>query len=135
MKPDFATMKMISLDTNIVLRFILSEDAGQVAAIADLINNNDVYITEVVCVEVVYVLEKVYHLSRADIVKLIGDFMALPTMTITWYLPDMLALYARRPALSIVDCNSATEAKVYANQLVTLDKKLVSQGGDHIRSL
>jgi len=123
---------MLSLDTNVVLRFLLDDVPEQTRKATKAIKNNKVYVTDVVVVEVIYVLEKVILLPRKDIYKLVGDFLGFANVVHNpYFLLDAIQLYEHHPSLSIVDCYASTEAKAYKNQLVTFNKKLANQGGKH----
>ena len=129
---------MISLDTNVVLRFLLEDVSAQTKKATELIENenNTVYVTDVVLVEAVYVLEKVYELSRKDICELIDGFLGFSNVVHNpRFLLDTLAFYKTHSVLSIVDCYASEEAKSFGNTLVTLDRRLVSQGGSHVKNL
>lgn len=127
---------MTSLDTNVVLRFLLDDVPEQTDKATRIITNSKVYVTDVVTVEVIYVLEKVIELSRQDIAKLVNGFLGFANVVHNpYFLLDTISLYEDHPSLSIVDCYAATEAKAYNSQLVTFDRRLVSQGGSHVSSL
>ncbi len=125
---------MTSLDTNVVLRFLLDDIPEQSAKAAKLISENQVYVTDVVIAETIVVLEKIYKLSHNDIVELLTDFLGLNNLVYNqFFLTNAIDLYKERPNLSFVDCYSATEAKMYNNSLVSFDKQLVKHGGDHVK--
>ena len=127
---------MISLDTNVVLRFLLDDVPEQTERATKAIKHNKVYITDVAVVEVIYVLEKVILLSRKDISKLVSDFFGFANVIYNpYFLLETIQLYKHHPSLSIVDCYASSEAKAYYNQLVTFDKRLISQGGKHVSGL
>jgi len=127
---------MISLATNVVLRFLLGDVADQTKKATKLIENNTVYVTDVIVIEVIYVLEKVYELPRKDICELVTDFLNFSNVVHNpRFLLKTISLYENYPALSVVDCYACEEAKDYGNELVTLDKKLISQGGPHVKAL
>jgi predicted nucleic-acid-binding protein len=108
---------MISLDTNVVLRFLLGDVADQTQKATELIESNTVYVTDVIVVEIVYVLEKVYELSRKDICDLLTDFLNFNNVVHNpRFLLKTINLYKNHPALSIVDC----QAPVFCNTLSKL---------------
>lgn len=130
---DTESTLVTSLDTNVVLRFLLDDVPQQTAAATKLIENEQVYVTDVVVAEVVYVLENAMSLPRRDIVELTRDFLGFENVAHNMYfLLDVIDMYSQCPALSIVDCYAAAEAKAYGNQLASYDKKLINQGGDHV---
>ncbi len=125
---------MISLDTNVVLRFLIDDVPDQTERVAQLVEQNRVYVTDVVTVEIIYVLEKVLLLSRKDIADLLRAFLGLSQVVSNpYFLINAIDLYEQHPRLSIVDCYAASEAKAYNNQLATFDKKLATQGGASIK--
>lgn len=127
---------IISLDTNVVLRFLLNDIPEQTIKATNVISKNKVYVTDVVVVEIIYVLEKVILLPRIDISKLVTDFLGFSNVIHNpYFLIESIELYERSPSLSIVDCYAAAEAKAYSNKLVTFDKRLSTQGGKHVTSL
>jgi len=127
---------MISLDTNVVLRFLLDDVPEQTKKATNVIGKNKVYVTDVVVVEVVYVLEKVILLPRQDITRLVTDFLGFANVVHNpYFLLEVIQLYEHHPSLSVVDCYATAEAKAYNNQLITFDKRLISQGGRHVTSL
>jgi uncharacterized protein len=127
---------MTSLDTNVVLRFLLDDIAEQTAKATQLIENSTVYVTDVVVIEIVYVLEKVYGLPRTDICALIIGFLNFSNVVHNpRFLIESVTFYESHPALSIVDCYASEEAKSYGNELMTLDQRLTTQGGSHVKKL
>ncbi len=123
-----------SLDANIVLRYMLNDVPAQSRRAGAAINGSASYITDVVAVEVIFVLERVIGLSRSDAVKLVKAFLNLPNLIYNdYFLDQAIDLYSVQKSLSIVDCYAATEAKVYHNSLLTFDKDLVKHGGRHVR--
>src|SRR5689334_5959901 len=127
---------MISLDTNVVLRFLLSDIPDQTDKVTKLIETQKVYVTDVVVVEIVYVLEKVYELPRQDVCELVLDFLNFSNVVHNpRFLLDTIAMYKNHPALSIVGCYASEEARSFGNDLVTFDKRLANQGGSHVSIL
>ncbi|HEY4964463.1 MAG TPA: PIN domain-containing protein [Candidatus Saccharimonadales bacterium] len=127
---------MNSLDTNVVLRYLLNDIPEQSAKSKAVITGSTSYITDVVAVEIVFVLERVIGMNRSDIVKLVKSFLSLPNLIYNdYFLDQSIDLYGANSSLSIVDSYAATEAKVYGNTLITFDKELVNRGGNHVKTL
>jgi len=125
-----------SLDTNIVLRFLLNDNPNQANLATKLITNEICYITDVVLVEVTFVLEKVFELSRADVHELILSFLGFSSIVYnTLFINQVFALYKEQSKLSVVDCYVTCEAQSYQNELFTFDKALAKHGGVHIEEL
>lgn len=127
---------MNSLDTNVVLRFLLGDIPAQEDTAKQVIRSSTSYVTDVVLTEVVFVLERVIEMERVDIVRLVGAFLSLPNLVYNNYLlDDTLDLYGKKPSLSFVDCYAATETMVYKNTLYTFDKQLAKHGGNQVKEL
>lgn len=128
---------MTSLDTNIVLRLFLNDLPKQTSLVIKFITDNSpVYLTDVVVTETVFVMENSMKIDRERICTLFKDLFATNDVIYNpYFLQKTLHLYQHSPALSIVDCYAAIESKIYGNKLVTFNKKLASQGGDHITLL
>lgn len=125
---------MISLDTSVVLRYFLNDIPEQSVRSKAVITDSATYVTDVVLTETVFVLEKVVGMERSDIVRLIKTFLSLPNLIYNDYFIDQtIDLYSSQRTLSFVDCYAATEAKMYHNSLVTFDKQLAKQGGNHVK--
>jgi len=125
-----------SLDANVVLRYLLNDIPEQGFKSKEVITNSASYVTDVVAVEIIFVLEKVIGMERSDIVKLVKTFLSLPNVIYNdYFLDQAIDLYGAKKSLSIVDCYAATESKLYNNTLVTFDKELVKHGGSHVKEL
>ena len=79
---------MNSLDTNVVLRYILNDIPKQTEKVKTIITTAGCYITDVVAIETVYVLERVIELDRQDIVRLLKAFLSLSNMIYNDYFLD-----------------------------------------------
>lgn len=123
---------MKSLDTNIVLRFLLNDIPSQNLKAKALLSKSPTYVSDVVVTEAVFVMESFFALDRASVAHLIKMFLVVPGLISSFFLPDVIDLYLARPALSWVDCYVAIEAKISGNNLYTFDKKLRTQGGSHV---
>lgn len=126
---------MKSLDTNVILRFLLRDVPEQTAGAVAAVTATDSYVTDVVVTETVFVLEKVYEAPRETIALSMRSFLTLANLTSNASVfSDVFDLYEARPSLSIIDCYAAVEAQVWDNKLLTFDKKLLKYGGSHVMS-
>jgi predicted nucleic-acid-binding protein len=127
-------MAVNSLDANVVLRYLLNDIPEQSLKAKKVINGSASYVTDVVAVEIIFVLERVIGMERSDIVKLLKSFISLPNLIYNnYFLDQAIDLYGNKKNLSIVDCYAATEAKVYDHSLITFDRELVKNGGAHVK--
>jgi predicted nucleic-acid-binding protein len=69
---------MLSVDTNVIVRFLTADDAAQFRRAEALIANNEIKITTTVVLEAAWVLSSSYACSTADIVDGIEQLMRLP---------------------------------------------------------
>ena len=126
---------MNSLDTNVILRFLLDDVPEQTRKIKPIVTGSAAYVTDVVMTEAVFVLERVIGINRRDILRLIKAFLGLPNLIYNdYFLDQVIDLYGGRSSLSFVDCYAAVEAKVYGNALVTFDKALLKHGGSRVKA-
>ena len=73
---------MIAIDTNVLLRHVLQDDATQSPQATRLIEQHErVLVTDVVLVETIWTLNgKKYQASREDVIKLVSDLLSEPAM-------------------------------------------------------
>lgn len=119
-----------SIDANVILRFLLGDvEAHFRAAAALLKKSGQLAVADLAFVEVAFVMEREYEMSRADIVQALRGFMLLPVINCNRILFDVvLPHYSSHPALSMEDSCLAAYAKLNrATPLYTFDKKLANQ--------
>lgn len=77
---------MIGLDTNVIVRFLVQDDEKQSKAATTFMNSltpqEPGYICREVIIEVVWVLERAYHLSRKQIVPAIEGLISSKELVI-----------------------------------------------------
>ena len=83
---------MIGLDTNILIRYIVQDDAAQAAAASALIENecsseNPGWVDCVVLCELVWVLESAYGYTRATVVEVLRTLLTSAELRVET--PDM----------------------------------------------
>ena len=89
---------MIALDTNVLVRFLVEDDADQTARAAALLaraerEGQPLLVSEVVACELVWVLESAYGFGRAEIARALGDLLSVRAL-------DFLRLDALQRALA-----------------------------------
>ncbi len=116
---------MALVDANIVLRYVLNDHPQLSQQAADILERQMVIVPmEVVC-EVVFVLQKVYRVSRDEIRKKLCDL--LDESLISVEKPDVLrqALQAyATSSLDIVDTLLWAYAVIEQQQVLTFDEQL-----------
>jgi len=73
---------MIAVDTNVLLRYLLDDDAGQSKkASAIIAGNTNILITDIVLTEIIWTLKgKKYNLDKESIIKVINTLFAEPNI-------------------------------------------------------
>ncbi len=71
---------MIALDTNVLVRFLVEDDAAQLTRARRLLqkavdSNSFCYVSDIVMCELVWVLERSYKLGRAEIGQVLGRLL------------------------------------------------------------
>jgi predicted nucleic acid-binding protein len=69
---------MLAIDTNLIVRYLVGDDAGQAARARRLIDNNDVFVCTTVLLETEWVLRSVYRFSAAQCAEALSNFAGLP---------------------------------------------------------
>ncbi len=94
---------MIAIDTNVLLRYLLNDDATQSAQATTLItNSHKVLITDVVLVETVQALTgKKYCLDKMAVITVINALFEEPTLCFEDEQAVWRALYAYRKATPV----------------------------------
>lgn len=120
-----------SLDTNIILRFILGDVPEQCLKIQDLLMRQNVMydVADLVITEAVYVMQSTYGLSREKIVDGLQKLLWFPEINYNRNLFDQVfPMYLEHPKLSFNDCCLVVYANLNeAEPLWTFDQKLVRQ--------
>lgn len=72
---------MIGLDTNVLVRFLIQDDPLQAQKATHFIekaaqNENDLYLGNIVCCELVWVLESVYEMEKSAVIECLEKILA-----------------------------------------------------------
>lgn len=122
-----AATKSGSFDTNALLRLVLGDIPKQATAIESLLRNGSVFdVSDVTIIEMVFVLEKVYHLPRPLVTENVYAIISHKHINCNRKLFSLaLTLYLENPKLSIVDCALTMYAELNkATPLYTFDADL-----------
>lgn len=113
-------------DANIILRYFLNDHDELSLKAGQILEENPIYLPFEVCAEVVYVLEKVYSISRKDIrnaLAILVDYTNVSTND-TFVLKEALKIYETKN-IDFVDSilvayNNASGAVIHS-----FDKKVI----------
>jgi len=114
---------MILLDANYILRFLLNDNDEMYEISKDIIKNNQCIISNEVLAEVVFVLQKVYQVSKGDITKVLTNFLQFDSIFNNEknLIIEALKIYNEKN-LDFVDCILCAKSKSFT--IKTFDKKL-----------
>ncbi|HEX5280039.1 MAG TPA: type II toxin-antitoxin system VapC family toxin [Micropepsaceae bacterium] len=73
---------MLAVDTNLIVRYLVADDQEQAARARTLINENDVFVTVTVALEVEWVLRSAYGYSTAQFIAAFTALSGLPGVSI-----------------------------------------------------
>ena len=113
---------MKTLDTNILLRYLLGDDSTQGEVARKVIDDGAFTISEVI-MEVVYVLSKHYNVPRDEIVQslfALSNGVSFENKEVIFYALDIYKNYN----LDYVDCLLVAREIVLKEEIVTFDKKI-----------
>jgi predicted nucleic-acid-binding protein len=115
---------MIVLDANYILRFLLNDNEEMFEISKKIIKNNKCFILNEVLSEVVFVLLKVYKVSKKEISQTLISFLNLNTIYSDDknLLLEALKLFDNKRSLDFVDCILCAKSEFY--KIKTFDKKL-----------
>ncbi|MGV6874805.1 PIN domain-containing protein [Pseudochelatococcus sp. B33] len=129
---------MIALDTNVLVRFLMQDDLTQAAAaneaIAGLTVDEPGFLCREVMVELVWVLERAYKCTRAEIGAALEGLLAAPEIEVEGADAAGAALFQYRDeGLGFADLMIAAAARrAGAIRLVTFDRKAARMKGVHL---
>ncbi len=127
-----------SLDTNVLLRFALKDFPEHTEAAEGLLLTGGKFeIADAALFEMVFVLEKVYHLSREQITRNVFGITRNSQFNCNRTLFEMtMPLYVQESKLSIVDCAVTQYAKLNNSlPLFTFDVALTKACPDSTQKL
>lgn len=120
---------VISVDTNVVLRWILDDVPEQTGRVQALFAGSErLQVDDATMIEVAYVLERVVGLRRDVVADAMGTVIATSQFVADrphWSL--VLEHYRAHPKLSVTDTHLAARAEERGGVLLTFDRKLANQ--------
>lgn len=114
---------MISVDTNVLTRLIVNDDAEQGKRAAALLRREDVFITKTVLLELEWGLRGAYKIERATIRKALLGVLGLPNVVAEDSTRIAAALRDYEAGLDFADALHLSSS-IGTERFVTLDEKL-----------
>ena len=126
---------MIAVDTNVLVRYLVGDDAGQANAARALLERltpeHPGFVCREVAIEVVWVLERAYGFTRARIADIVVELIATDSILVE--AADDIARAAfryRQGGVGFADLMILSAAeRAGASSLYTFDRQLARMGG------
>jgi len=122
---------MKAIDTNILVRFLIGDDKQQAKKVYNIFKKaesekDELFVPLLVVLELIWVLESVYEISRADILDSIREFLLLPILRFEHKsVLQQFTLSAQANKYDLADLLIAHSAKMQGCETVfTFDKKV-----------
>lgn len=122
---------MKGIDTNILVRFLIGDNKQQAKKVYNIFKKaesekDELFVPLLVVLELIWVLESVYEISRADILDSIRDFLLLPILRFEHKsVLQQFTLSAQANRYDLADLLIAHSAKMQGCETVlTFDKKV-----------
>jgi predicted nucleic-acid-binding protein len=121
---------MKALDTNILIRFLTGDDDTQAKKVYALFKQSEserkeLFVPLVVVLEMIWVLESVYDISRAEIIETVDDLLSMPVLKFEQpAVLQQLVHFAPKNTVDLSDILIAGSAKISGcSVILTFDKK------------
>jgi predicted nucleic acid-binding protein len=121
-------MKKILIDSNVWLRYYLKDNKEQYGMAKELFEdaeNNKIYpyITSIVLMEIVYVLEKLYQFKRQEVGEIVDSILSMRNIVVIKDVDFVKAWkWCNEYGVKLVDCLIATSIKEKV-KLATFDSE------------
>lgn len=124
---------MKGIDTNILVRFLIGDDEQQAKKVYNIFKKaesekDELFVPLLVVLELIWVLESVYEISRADILDSIREFLLLPILRFEHKsVLQQFTLSAQANRYDLADLLIAHSAKMQGCETVLTFNKKVSK--------
>ena len=125
-------MKKYIIDTSALISFVTDRNAAQQQKIAPLFESAANLKALVLChqyvlAEFIHVMDRVYHVPKAEIGRMIADFVDMPGIEIIHEIDFNAVLsYWPDPLSDFGDAVTASVGKVRRSAIVTFDRKFIN---------
>jgi predicted nucleic-acid-binding protein len=126
---------VIAIDTNVLVRLLVNDDAVQSASARALFEKEEIWIGKTVLLETVWVLRAVYEFKDAAIFRAIESALGLPQVRVEDSRSVELALAAAADGIDVSDALHVANTPADARGFVTFDKKLARRGRSRLGAI
>lgn len=116
---------MLAVDTNLLVRYVTRDDAGQAARAKRLIDRDEIFVATTVLLETEWVLRSIYRFSRAEIAMAFRLFAGLPRVTLEDPVLTFQALDWLEGGMDFADALHLTKADS-CEAFVSFDRRLAA---------
>ncbi len=114
---------MIRIDTNYIIRYLVNDDVKMADIAEEILTTKEVFISNEILAEVVYVLLGVYQISKVDIANSILELIGFDNISTSNFDVTKKAFEIfKAQNLDFVDCLLCAYSKY--DEIVTFDQKL-----------
>lgn len=117
---------MVAVDTNVLVRLLVRDDANQTAHAEAIFRKRDIWIAKTVAIEADWVLRKLYGFSQEDAAQALSDIGGLPNVVFEDSPLVAKALAWTQRGLEFADALHLASSGAAA-RFVTFDKKLAKR--------
>ncbi len=117
---------MIAIDTNILVRIVTNDDPEQTQRAALILQNQSIFISKTVILELEWVLRFSYSLERAIILTTLQKILVTDNFTIEQSSAIEQSLQWYEKGIDFADALHLA-CSLHANQFVSFDKKLIKK--------
>lgn len=118
---------MIAIDTNILVRIVTNDSPEQVQQAAKLLNQNPVFISKTVILELEWVLRFSYQLNRDIIFTTLQKILTTDNFTIEQHSTVERALQWYQQGMDFADALHLAASLLEAEKFASFDKKLLKK--------
>lgn len=120
---------MKAIDTNVLVRYLIGDDPGQVAKARAVIETGSVFVSTTVLLESEWVLRSVYGLAREDVATALRAFSGLPSVSVES--PNLLiqALDRAEKGMDFADALHLGAA-AHCEAMLTFDRRFIETAKD-----
>lgn len=118
---------MLAVDTNVVVRLLVNDDARQGEQARRLFESDEIWIGVTVLLEAAWVLESAYELSTQETAKALRGLLGLPNVRVEDSVAVAAALDAASKGLELADALHLLRAPEDA-EFATFDRRLAKTG-------
>jgi predicted nucleic-acid-binding protein len=119
---------MLAIDTNIVVRYLVRDDAAQLERATEIIEMNEVFVTATVVLETEWVLRDFYELPRVDVLRTLRGFCGVESVTLSDADAIERALRFAERGMELADALHLAQSDD-CEAFVTFDKSLARMAG------